>query len=79
VRVALAKYENIHWGFAGWSPKIHKVGSERSPTARETVPHLRMIVRINGMYVATYFYILSRVGTHIRYVCLLCSSNVVYL
>jgi hypothetical protein len=45
---------NIPWINDGWSPKIHKVGYDRSPTARETVPHLCMIVRINGMYVATH-------------------------
>ncbi len=53
VRVALAKYENITWGIAGWSSKIHKVGSDTSPTARATVPQLGMVVHSNDMCVAT--------------------------
>jgi hypothetical protein len=54
VRVALAKYENIPCGIAGWSSKIHKVGSDTSPTARATVPQLGMVVHSTGMYVAIY-------------------------
>ncbi len=75
VRVAPAKYENIPWIIAGWSPKIHKVVSDRSPITRETVPQLGMIVHGNAMYVDTYF---SRVGTHFRHV-LLSRSTKIYL
>ena len=53
VRAAPAQYENIHWIIAGWSPKIHKVLSDRSTIARETVPQLGMIVHITDMYLDT--------------------------
>ena len=53
VRVALAKYENIPCGIAGWSPKIHKVLSDRSTIARETVAPLGMIVHSNDMCLDT--------------------------
>jgi hypothetical protein len=48
------KYEHIPWRSVGWSPSIHNVGSDRSPTARATVPQLGMIVHINDLHVATY-------------------------
>ena len=50
------KVRNIPWIIAGWSPKIHKVVSDRSPITRETVPQLGMLVNSNGMCVATYFH-----------------------
>jgi hypothetical protein len=65
VRVALAKYENIPWGIAGWSSKIHKVGSDRSPTARATAPLLGKIGHINGMYVAIYCHKLGTLSVRV--------------
>jgi hypothetical protein len=75
VRVAPAKYETIPCRITGRPPNIHKVLSDRSPIARETVPQLGMRVHGNAMYVDTYF---SRVGTHFRHV-LLSRSTKIYL